>query len=780
MIHWFKKHPRYLEQEIKALANDLNYFQLFLHRNNLLVSHGNIIVRLDMIYRFPFLIVYPNATPYALPLFFPLKAALSDVEVKELSKGTEKDLIEAIKDSIYYFPRLRHQNSGGSLCVLEWDNLDDGTKYYGINTLLKRVKDWCKGTITGEFPPESQEVEYIAHFNNVDHYLHLFYRDIFLTPTLLQGEAFASLYSSIPKGVYFNKEHRNYLGALLTGTNKHGIYEIAEKEFPRVFTDEGISNDLELTEKKVTVQRLVKEGTLIKMYWFHLEDEPPPFETLDEIITIIGKGNKENGLQRTASLCLEEIKLKPDNFFIALRFPNRKGQFEFQLFRVEKTGTKTAVLINTSPGETLDALLPDYGAVYAVSSVLFSDEDFHQRNTGRADRELLKTKIFNLIGVGALGSEIADTLGKAGPGLMFLYDNQVMKLQNSVRHIAGIDYVGVPKVEAVKNEVTLHNPFVQIWSRIVNINSVDVNDILFENSVSISTIADDNTEAFLNERSVIAGKTVYYVRALRGGKVGRIFRVIPGKDACFQCLQLYRQEEKLFIPIPEDLSLPTLKNECNNPIRPASAADLKLIASLASRLILDELQSGQKEINHWIWTTEELREILPFSLNQQHIPPHPGCCYCNHDRKVSVSIDGEPMNLMKKLVAESSGIETGGVLAGYVDENRDFRITHASGPGPNAICRPDKFEKDVVYCQQWLDDLTAKSAGKTVYLGEWHSHPNRNNKPSNTDIKSLTDISYQKEYLTDQPIMIIHNREGRPRCTIHPTGKLFYEATLNT
>lgn len=780
MIHWFKKHRPYLEKVVKALSDDSGYTQLFIKRGNLLVSHGNCIVRLNGIHRFPFLIVFPNATPYVLPFFFPLNKQLSEAEVEHLSQLTEDKIYAAIKDLIKYYPKLRHQNGTGALCIMEWDNLDDGTKFYGIPTLLKRVKDWCKGTITGEFPPESQEIEFAAHFNLIDRYLHFFYRDIFLTPHLLQGEAYASLYSIVPKGLYFKKEHLNYMGALFTGTNKADIYEVTEKDFPQVFTDAGITNDLELTEKKTTIQRLIGEGTLLKMYWFHLDEEPPLFETFNELVSIIGSGDKKTGLQRMAALLQEEIKTKPDNFFVALRFPTRKGKLEFQLFRVHKSEKKAAVLLQAPPEEILEMLIPDYGQVYVVPSVLFSDEDFHQRNAGRADRELLKTKLINIIGVGALGSEMADTLGKAGPGALFLYDNQVMKLQNSVRHIAGVDYVGVPKVQAVKNEVRLHNPFVYVDSLVVNINDVDINDIIYENSVSISTIADDNTEAFLNERCVIADKTVYYVRALRGGKAGRIFRVIPGKDACFQCLQLYRQEKKQFISVAEDDTLPTLKNECNNPIRPASAADLKLIASLASRLVLDELQSGHKEINHWIWSTEKLSDLRPFILHDQFIPPHPRCCYCHNDKKAGVSIEKVALEFMQGLVAKNTQIETGGVLAGLWDEAMNFHIGHASEPGPKAICTATKFEKDVAFCQQWLDELTKSSGGKTVYLGEWHSHPCRNNKPSNTDIKSLTDISYQKEYLTDQPLMIIFSKEGQPRCTIHPVGKLFYEASFST
>ena len=135
---------------------------------------------------------------------------------------------------------------------------------------------------------------------------------------------------------------------------------------------------------------------------------------------------------------------------------------------------------------------------------------------------------------------------------------------------------------------------------------------------------------------------------------------------------------------------------------------------------------------------------------------------------------------MQGLVKERPGIETGGVLAGYKDEKGNLYVTHASGPGPNGTRSAVEFSKDIPFTQQFLDSLYAGSGGKTHYIGEWHSHPNSNNKPSSTDIKSLTEISYQKDYLTDMPVMIILSSKGDPSATVHPVGKLFYYASLRS
>jgi integrative and conjugative element protein (TIGR02256 family) len=243
------------------------------------------------------------------------------------------------------------------------------------------------------------------------------------------------------------------------------------------------------------------------------------------------------------------------------------------------------------------------------------------------------------------------------------------------------------------------------------------------------------------------------------------------------------QEHRPFLKIREDASFPIIKNECNNPVRPASAADLKLLAAIASRKVIDHLQLGESEHNHWIWSTEVLEEVnikAPYTMTAQFLEPHPKCYYCNHDQKLKVLIDDAALQSMRKLVVEKAGVETGGVLAGTVDPDGNIRITHASGPGPKAVHERTKFKKDVEFCQAFLDNLYEASGQTTVYVGEWHSHPESDNTPSSLDIRSLTEIGFQKEYLTVNPAMIIFSKAGDPSCSVHPAGKRHYFVELET
>ena len=777
MIHWFKRHPEYLISGSTALARDRNYEEYFQYRDNLFVSHGQIVLRLERSYKFPILIVYSDATPYVLPSIYPLKRRLADEEVVSIAKGSFTEVFPKIQNDLEIYYHLRHQNESGNLCILEWDNIDEGAQFYSITAVLQRVRDWFKGTITGDFPLDSAEVDLHAHFWKRAPDISFLYPEKFLDADLIEGEAFALLFSKILKGKFHLHDQKTFFGCAILGRKKNGLYETIDTEMPNFFVEEGIENAIDLVAKKNVLKRLLGQGNLIRCTWFQITKEPTPFKTIDELIRLIGEGEFDAGINRMKSFFQEEQVEKPEVLFIAIRFPNRKNIQEFQLLRIWKKTEISGMLFNASQEEAVLHFLNSYEIIEAVYCERFTDEVFHQRNAGRADRNVLERMTVNLVGVGALGSEIADSMAKAGLGTLVLVDNQVVKGPNPVRHLAGLEHFGIAKAFAVARILADHNPFVKVWPYVNDITRVDLNDF-FDDSVIITSIAEDNTEGFLNERAVIANKTVYYVRALRGGKVARIFRVIPGKDACFHCLKLYRQDGKEFINVPEDKALPTIKNECNNPVRPASAADLKLISALFSRIFLDELQSSFGEKNHWVWSSEKINELEAFQLKEQFLAPHPKCIYCNHEKKLKVCLPPARLKEMQEMIGENNKVETGGVLAGYLDSSNHIVITHVSGAGPKAVKLPTKFQKDTEYCRTFLDEIFISSAKKSVYVGEWHSHPDERNKPSGTDIKSLTDIAYQKEYLTDAPLMIIFSNAGEPSCTVHPAGKSFYFAEL--
>lgn len=780
-MEWFKKHPKFLQGESNNLSNNNNYRELFQVRNKLFVSHGYIIVRLNAVHRYPVLIVYTDATPYQLPFIFPLKSDLAEEVVISLSQMSMYKLFEAVFPFVEFFYELRHQNPRGDLCILEREDLDSTNKFYGIPVILKRVRDWYAAHTTGEFPPESIETDFCGHFKNINKEIRFLYPELFLNPDLNEGDCYAKLIRHIPKSEFIKFERLIYVGMYIDGVNKIGLIVPSNENMQGVFPDERITSPIHLIQKADAIDRMISDKTILRAHWFHVDMPPKPFNNFEELITIIGNGNKEDGIIRVSKLSENYFKRLPDSFLFGIRYYNKRMELEFQFFIIYKDITDKPINIASDGKADFKDVLDKYKNVEAIIGEKITKQSYHLRNGKRTDINILSNAIVNVAGVGAIGSEIADCFGKAGIGNIFLLDYQLLNGHNPVRHLAGLDYLGENKTEAVAEIIKNHNPFIHVMPKNIDLFNSEIYQFFDDKSITASSVADDNVEGFLNEQLVINNKTAFYIRSLRGGKAARIFRVIPGTDACFNCLSLYRNDKTTFIEIPDDPENPTLKNECNNPIRPASAADLKFIASFASRLIIDHVQKGESDRNHWIWSSE-LFEGLPISepyqVFSQSIPPHSKCTYCNHDKKIQVTITSDSLSFMQSLISENTSIETGGVLAGQIDESGNLIIANVSGPGPKAIKTENKFERDVEFCQKFLDDLYIESNQKIIYVGEWHSHPSSNNNPSGRDIASLSEIATQGNYLTECPVMIIFSNSGVPSATLHPAGKRYYHTQL--
>jgi hypothetical protein len=84
----------------------------------------------------------------------------------------------------------------------------------------------------------------------------------------------------------------------------------------------------------------------------------------------------------------------------------------------------------------------------AVAAAHNGDETLHLRS--RPDRGTLQAAAVAVVGIGAIGSQVADLLARAGVGLLTLVDHDIVRPGNRIRHLAGADWDGRPKVDEVK------------------------------------------------------------------------------------------------------------------------------------------------------------------------------------------------------------------------------------------------------------------------------------------------------------------------------------------
>ena len=719
-MNWFARHTGWLFRETKGLSDNSIYKEQYQAIGKTLVSSGNIVVHKSTTEYFPILIVYPESTPYIPPTIYILQNGISEETAIEYSHLSPEEIKQNLQGNIHFFNR-RHQNEDGSVCFVEMGDLHgEASEQYPIEDIIKRLRIWLAGRI----PKDSGEVELFHHFVNRTYEIQYLLPDLFFDRTIVRGKFYAGLSSSIPANCFpDNIGKKTFMGVMLYGETISGVSlppKVYVNEQLILFTQIPQVKRLILEENSQEKKGQIEDGKLIEGYWWEIADEPLPFSNVIELARYIGNGSEDKGMLEIINKCNSTLS-KLDNFiFIGLRFPGRVREADWQMFRLQK-GNRSPIVMGGE--EELKLRLLDY-TISAVYQEYLTDDYYHMRNSGRAERSILKDKALTIIGCGALGSETADALGKAGIGEIVLVDKEEMRAHNAVRHNLGIDMTCIPKSLGMVRQLVFHNPFVSVDPRISNILITEISAYFPENTIGVSSIADDNIEAYLNQQAIDNGRTVFYCRALRGGKVARIFRVIPQKDACKACLGLYLKDKNpTFVNIPEDANLPAITNECNNPVRPASAADMKVISGIFARIIIDHLQNEDADVNHWIWSSEALdgfvlEPSMYGAISSKSIPPHPNCPVCQRLEDTKIYLVKDVLDFIKKEASESGDIETGGVLIGHRKESGEYAVSRASGPGPNALRTKTRFEKDTEYCQKQLLDAFSKLGDQGLYLGE--------------------------------------------------------------
>jgi len=118
---------------------------------------------------------------------------------------------------------------------------------------------------------------------------------------------------------------------------------------------------------------------------------------------------------------------------------------------------------------------------------------------------------------------------------------------------------------------------------------------------------------------------------------------------------------------------------------------------------------------------------------------------------------------LQVMAAESErmpGLETGGVLVGFVDSSlKAAVVTAVSGPGPKAEHGPYTFNRDRAFCQAFLDEHAAHTGGVVDFVGEWHKHREMDPLPSLVDISTYRKLAANPDCHLDLPLVFITGME---------------------
>jgi molybdopterin-synthase adenylyltransferase len=229
----------------------------------------------------------------------------------------------------------------------------------------------------------------------------------------------------------------------------------------------------------------------------------------------------------------------------------------------------------------------------------------------QGQRKLLESCAL-VVGCGALGSVIANTLARAGVGKLRIVDRDFLELNNLQRQVlydeADVE-AGLPKAIAAKNRLEKINSTIEIEAVVADVDHTNILRLLDGVDCLIDGTDNFGTRFLLNDAAVKLGLPWIYGGCL--GAEGQSLTIIPGDTPCLRCL----------MPEPPP---PGTTPTCDS--AGILATIIGVIASLEANEGLKVLSGHADSINR-TWTVLDLwdNSVRQIKLDSARTPDCP-CC----------------------------------------------------------------------------------------------------------------------------------------------------------
>lgn len=473
----------------------------------------------------------------------------------------------------------------------------------------------------------------------------------------------------------------------------------------------------------------VPNHRLVRGRWLYRASVPQPPRTIDELRSLLTNTQRER-LDR-------DFRTRPVVMY-GLVWRNNAGLVATMILSTaDDTGARTNRLVVLRP-KGRDALLLRAGG----------------------DAGILQDRSVTILGVGAIGSHVADQLTRAGIGRLMLVDYDMLWPANLIRHAAPPGTpAGAAKTAALRDQLSQY-PWVKI----------DVlEDVIWTPSAlrKVLVSADLTIEAtghagFAELTARIAtdlGRPLVSAALFRGGAIARVRRQALDEDTPFvQRPHLDRYPE--ITPLDEEVEYVGTETGCLALVHNAPPVAVARAATLASEVAIDHLTSRHEH-------GDEVLEVMrrgdaPFGrLGRVR----------RADLPVTIDLTEGAQAQLRALTRDALPTETGGVLLGcYVDgrpvvsavvEIRDDDAT------PTTYHVSEDATQDAVTAARTTDS-------RLGYIGEWHSHPSGAGL-SPLDVASMAAVAEADDVATEPVLMVVQPSDGKPdrvEAFVHTEGQL--------
>jgi len=151
-------------------------------------------------------------------------------------------------------------------------------------------------------------------------------------------------------------------------------------------------------------------------------------------------------------------------------------------------------------------------------------------------RRLTESRVL-LVGCGALGSVLANTLVRAGVGFVRLVDRDFLELSNLQRQVLFDEEdvaAGLPKAIAAEAKLRKINSDVEVQPLVTDIDHTNIVSLARDVDILIDGTDNFETRFLLNDAALKLGKPWVYGGCI--GAEGQTMTIVPGDTPCFACL----------------------------------------------------------------------------------------------------------------------------------------------------------------------------------------------------------------------------------------------------
>jgi molybdopterin/thiamine biosynthesis adenylyltransferase len=142
-----------------------------------------------------------------------------------------------------------------------------------------------------------------------------------------------------------------------------------------------------------------------------------------------------------------------------------------------------------------------------------------------------------VLGLGGLGSTVANLLCRAGVGTLRLVDRDIVEVHNLQRQTLYDEDDASrrrPKALAAKERLARVNASVTIEALVQEVNDSTIDEIIKDATVVVDGMDGFKARSVINRACVAKG--IPWVHAACVGTYGTVHTVIPGETSCYECL----------------------------------------------------------------------------------------------------------------------------------------------------------------------------------------------------------------------------------------------------